>query len=383
MSIRQFGIITMVVALLILLSSAYRVGAAPPEQEKTPTVLPGSTPGPAINIRTKLQPDQLSGVEPFQSGGRVFIAAPSRPDVNAEPVEPLPVPAEAIRTKLQSFQTSGLERSQSEGRLIEESPLLSKNEEAPIGALAQQTFNAIADATVLQGYPTLNFGDTSDMWAGYDDSLNPDAMIVRSLIRFNIAGLPANQVITKATLRVYLVNSWDFPNTYRTITTYRVISNWSESSINWNNAPGYGSAYGSKSIRNDDFTWHEFDVTNLVAAWYSGTYTNYGIMLRGPEFSGPDSSWRGFSTREGSFTPQLVIEYTTSTPNTPPTISGLPDQTLQANTSLDNAIDLWAYASDAESPDSALTFTIANTPAPNAGVSIDANRYVDINPASG
>jgi hypothetical protein len=265
MSIRQFGIITVVVTLLILLSSVYRVGAAPPEPEKEPTVLPDLTPEPAINIRTKLQ----------------------------------------------IYQTSDPELSQSEGRLIKEAPLPSKDEEVPIGALAQQTFNATADATILQGYPTQNFGNTIDMWAGYDDSLNPDGRIVRSLIKFNIASLPPNQVITKATLRVRLVNSWDFPNTYRTITAYRVVANWSESSINWNNAPSYGSAYGSKSIRNDDFIWHEFDVTNLVAAWYSGTYTNYGIMLRGPEFSGPDSSWRGFSTREGPFTPQLVIEYTT------------------------------------------------------------------------
>jgi hypothetical protein len=69
--------------------------------------------------------------------------------------------------------------------------------------------------------------------------------------------------------------------------------------------------------------------------------------------------------------------------NSRPAIPGLPDQTLAANTSLDNAIDLWDYASDAESPDSALTFSIDNTPNAGAGVSIDSNRYVDINPTLG
>jgi hypothetical protein len=147
------------------------------------------------------------------------------------------------------------------------------------------------------------------MWAGYDDYLNPDGMIARSLIKFNIAGLPGSQIITKATLRVYLVASWDFPNTYRTITTYRVTSNWLENSVTWNNAPGFGSAYGSKSIRKEDFGWYEFDVTTLVAAWYNGTYPNYGLILRGPEISGGDSSWRSFSTREGTFAPQLIVEY--------------------------------------------------------------------------
>lgn len=69
--------------------------------------------------------------------------------------------------------------------------------------------------------------------------------------------------------------------------------------------------------------------------------------------------------------------------NTPPTISGLPDQTLPVNTSRDNAIDLWAYASDTEDSDSDLTFTISNSPDTNAGVSIDSsNRYIDINPTT-
>ena len=44
--------------------------------------------------------------------------------------------------------------------------------------------------------------------------------------------------------------------------------------------------------------------------------------------------------------------------STPPTISGLPDQTLDEDSSLYNAIDLWAYAHDNGTPDASLTFTI-------------------------
>ena len=69
--------------------------------------------------------------------------------------------------------------------------------------------------------------------------------------------------------------------------------------------------------------------------------------------------------------------------NTAPTISGLPDQSLPVNTSLNDAIDLWAYADDAEDADADLTFSIVNAPDPNAGVTIDANRYIDINPTTG
>ena len=69
--------------------------------------------------------------------------------------------------------------------------------------------------------------------------------------------------------------------------------------------------------------------------------------------------------------------------DTAPTLAELPDQTLAMNSSSNDAIDLWSYASDAEDADSALTFTIANSPLTDAGVSLDSNRYIDINPAQG
>ncbi|HSM57233.1 MAG TPA: M4 family metallopeptidase [Candidatus Sulfomarinibacteraceae bacterium] len=69
--------------------------------------------------------------------------------------------------------------------------------------------------------------------------------------------------------------------------------------------------------------------------------------------------------------------------NTPPTFAPLPNQTLTEGASLNNAIDLWAFASDAEDAAADLLFTISNTPDPGAGVAIDGNRYVDINPEAG
>lgn len=175
--------------------------------------------------------------------------------------------------------------------------------------LAQQTFYSTADTCVLEGYPTANVGAVADMWAGYDDYLDPDGEIVRSLVAFDISGLPPGQAVTKATLRLYLVGSWDYPDTERTITSYRATSGWSEMAAAWNNQPGYGEAHGSASILTSDWNWHEFDVTNLVEAWYAGTETNHGIVIRGPEYSGLDSSWRAFSTREGPYPPELVVEY--------------------------------------------------------------------------
>ncbi|MFQ5400495.1 MAG: M4 family metallopeptidase [Anaerolineae bacterium] len=69
--------------------------------------------------------------------------------------------------------------------------------------------------------------------------------------------------------------------------------------------------------------------------------------------------------------------------NTNPTLTGLPDQTVPENGSVNTAIDLWAYASDAENADPSLSFSIINTPVISAGVSISGNRYIAINPAVG
>jgi len=164
----------------------------------------------------------------------------------------------------------------------------------------------------MQGRSNTNFGTAVDMWAGYDDYLNPDGMIVRSLVKFDTSAIPVGTSISSAALRVYMVASYDYPSTPRTITPYRVGSSWTESGVIWNSQPSIAEAYGSASITSEAFGWYSFDVTNLVRGWVNGTLPNYGIMLRGPEVSGADSSWRSFSTREGTFPPQLVISYPTA-----------------------------------------------------------------------
>jgi hypothetical protein len=69
--------------------------------------------------------------------------------------------------------------------------------------------------------------------------------------------------------------------------------------------------------------------------------------------------------------------------NTPPMLAGLPDKLVDVDGAVDNAIDLWAYVSDGQSPASGLTYSIVGTPDLNAGISLDSNRYIDITPAAG
>ena len=252
-----------------------------------------------------------------------------------------PAPILDIRTRIEQHQTSPPTHSL-EGKVLAEYLLALGHETIPLEpTLLQQVsmdsiiLDSIADACILEGYPTGNFGSTSDMWAGYDDSLDPDGEIVRSLVMFDLSTIPSGSTINSATFEAYLVGSYDYPNRYRDVTVHRITGAWSEGSVTWNNKPSYSGSYDSVSIKSEQvWDWHSWDIRDLVQEWVNGTYANHGLMLRGPEQSGADSAWRSFSTREGPFSPRLVIDFTspttptaTPTETSTPTVTGTPVET--------------------------------------------------------
>lgn len=66
--------------------------------------------------------------------------------------------------------------------------------------------------------------------------------------------------------------------------------------------------------------------------------------------------------------------------NLAPVITGIPNQILNEDQVLDNAIDLWTYAVDPETSDQDLIFSIIGNTNPDCGVSLDSNQYLDITP---
>ncbi|MBN1488262.1 MAG: DNRLRE domain-containing protein, partial [Anaerolineae bacterium] len=65
-----------------------------------------------------------------------------------------------------------------------------------------------------------------------------------------------------------------------------------------------------------------------------------------------------------------------------PLLEGLPDLVANAGETLDNAVDLWAYANDAADSVSELAFSIISSVPISAGLTIDGNRYLDISPVA-
>jgi hypothetical protein len=114
--------------------------------------------------------------------------------------------------------------------------------------------------------------------------------------------------------------------------------------------------------------WSDYSSTNTVTINAIGGYLGYQL---------------GFEDRSGQSDKYITDVSLGITSNTAPTIAGLPDQVVPMNSSADNAIDLWAYTSDAEDITATLTFTINNAPPTSAGVTLDDNHYIDITPISG
>jgi hypothetical protein len=131
------------------------------------------------------------------------------------------------------------------------------------------TLGTVADGYIWQSRPTTgNFG-SADFRTGFWNTGE-----TRALVRFGLDTLPAGAVVQSATLGLYQLS----PGTGETVHIHRITAAWSEGGPSWTS---FANNY-------DAFTWASFvstggditaDVTDLVAAWVSGSQPNYGMML--------------------------------------------------------------------------------------------------------
>jgi hypothetical protein len=175
------------------------------------------------------------------------------------------------------------------------------------------TFYPTEDAGIYEGQSGNNYGDYADMYVGYGKAGCFDLPAFkksRSLLKFDLSGISGLSISeAKLYLRVKSYCSYVGHSQPRTVTVYRANANWSESSVTWNNKPGYAEAYGSASVPLDTGEWHSFDVTSLVRGWMNGSFSNQGLMLRASETSGDEFAWIGFFTGESSSDPYISITY--------------------------------------------------------------------------
>ena len=193
------------------------------------------------------------------------------------------------------------------------------------------TFITIADARVAQLNPTTNYGTATTLQA---DANSGETQI--SYIRFTVSGTTGSS-IQSVKLRVFCTTN----GTTNGPAVYLANNNWVESGtggVNWNNRPSLISGASDNKAAFGANSWVEYDVTSLVVG--NGTYT---LALVADSTDGVV-----FSSREGTRSPELVVNLQTTvptatrtpTPITPPTDSPTPTATESGSVVLVGAADI-------------------------------------------
>ncbi|MGJ8639769.1 MAG: CBM96 family carbohydrate-binding protein [Opitutaceae bacterium] len=165
---------------------------------------------------------------------------------------------------------------------------------APINA---QTLSPTDDAYIRAGSnANSNNGSSSQLIVKTEGDSHNNTR--ESLLNFDVNGI--NGSVQSATLRIYLTKV----NGTTTHYIYDADTNWSESSITWNNQPNsYSPALDSANFGgNDDDIWVEYDVTSEVAADVSSNSSDTAFII-----VANNSVYSVYDSSEASNAPELII----------------------------------------------------------------------------
>ena len=154
------------------------------------------------------------------------------------------------------------------------------------------------DVTLRKANPDNNYGDNTNLVTGTQIAGDSNG-----LIKFNLNSLP-NTVI-KVTLNLY--NIYGSGHAYNGLTKiYKVLSDWNEHTVTWNNQPTYESnATANKTITNTN-GWVSIDITTLYKSWKTNS-TNYGMLIDTEGTGYPPGRFYTSDYTEESMKPYLEI----------------------------------------------------------------------------
>ena len=159
---------------------------------------------------------------------------------------------------------------------------------------ATLSFTSTADSYTNSARPTSNYG--TQTWVRVRNSSTTH----RAYLRFAVAGLDA--AVQSATLRLYVVDASPQGGT-----VHRTSGAWTESGLNWNNAPALESTVLATAGKVGAGTWIELDVTAAV--------TGNGDVNLGIQTTSSNSTL--YASREAAEDPTLVVTPASALPPTP------------------------------------------------------------------
>ncbi len=211
--------------------------------------------------------------------------------------------------------------------LLLASPPVARNEMTNIAMIY-----ANKDAKVSESDPSTNYAnDDLEITCKLDMFLNPSKRKY-TYVEFDLSSIPSNKQITHAELYLYLSAGTNFVSTQQpSVEVYQLDSPWFETLISWDTQPSSEGTYVTETTVSLPATGTTigWDVTSAVTAWYEGTASNYGFLLKSSDcdfemiFKSSESA--SFSAR-----PRLLVTYEdppTATPTGSPTATDTPTPT--------------------------------------------------------
>jgi len=100
----------------------------------------------------------------------------------------------------------------------------------------------------------------------------------RGFCEFDISAIPANMVISSATMSFYHAMN---ANVGQSLELRQVLGAWGETTLTWNNQPSNASTQIDTAQMGGMNEWLDFDVMNVVQDWVDGVSQNYGVRISG------------------------------------------------------------------------------------------------------
>lgn len=161
---------------------------------------------------------------------------------------------------------------------------------------------ASKDARIWQEAPDFNFGDEDTLCVGWANGW------LDSLIEFNALDGYMGANLYYVELGLYVYDEWQPLDDDNWVA--RVDGEWDESTVTWNNSPGWNGdmyvVFDSPLV--DD--WLGLDVTEIVDSWLNGGFPHHGFYIFANSTTGDDGVyiWSGeYASPE--FRPYLYLEY--------------------------------------------------------------------------
>ena len=196
--------------------------------------------------------------------------------------------------------------------------LADKNRKYPVTVdpsfITSQEWNAASSTYVDTANPNTVYGpDSPTGHAIYVYVGSYGVGSYRTYFKMNeLPELNNGDMVVDARLNLHLIGIGNdfYENMY--IGAYQVTEAWNANTMTYNNKANCSATVLDYEtlVANETEAWHDWDITGLAKQWYSGTASNYGIMLK-PVDEAANNQCAGFySSSYYDTTPRPVIQIT-------------------------------------------------------------------------